>query len=105
MTDKPTMIDAPVRHWACPACPVTDRTQRPDVHQQYHNCAGTGNLSLPLVEIHEPGAPADATHIPKLVPDKDGNPALVSVGTHHGPNSVNPGRVDRSVFLGPVKTA
>ncbi len=95
------ILDAPVRHWACPACEVTDRTQKVEQHQQYHECAGTGRLNIPLVEVHEPGAEADARHVPQL--SREG--ALTSIGTEHGPNSLYPGRIDRTVFLGPVRTA
>lgn len=97
MSDVP-ILDAPVRHWACPACDTTDRTQRPDVHQQYHECPGTGRLNIPLVEVHEHGARPDARHVPQL----GANGALTSIGTEHGPNSLYPGRVDRTVFLGPI---
>lgn len=98
MSDVVT-IDAPVRHWACPACPATDRTQKPEVHQQHHACPGTGGLWVPLVEVHEPGAPADARHVPQL----SASGALTSIGTEHGENSVYPGRVDRTVYLGPAR--
>ena len=93
------ILEVPVTHWACSACPVTSRTQKAEVHQEYHYCAGTGGLMVPLVEVHEPGAPADARHIPQL----SASGALTSIGTEHGANSVNPGRVDRTVFLGPAR--
>lgn len=99
MPDLP-ILDAPVRHWACDACGHAVSKPGAVNQQEYHPCAGTGGLTVPLVEVHEPGVPADARHVPQLGPDG----SLTSIGTEHGPNSMHPGRVDRTVFLGPVRT-
>lgn len=84
-------IDAPIRHWGCPACPVTDVTQKPEVHTQMHNCPGTGGLMIPLVEVAEHGATPAARHVPQLSAEG----SLVSIGTEHAD-----GRVDRTIFVG-----
>ena len=93
------LLDTPVRHWACPSCPATVSKPGTVDEQEYHNCAGTAGLTIPLVEVHEPGAPADARHIPQL--GAEGN--LTSIGTEHGANSKYPGRVDRTIIAGPVR--
>ena len=67
-------LDAPVRHWGCPACPVTLSKPGTVDEQEYHNCAGTAGLTIPLVEVHEPGAPADARHVPQL--GTEGTPGI-----------------------------
>jgi hypothetical protein len=103
MTGDPVLLEPPVVHWACPDCSVaTSKPRNTDpskTDQEYHNCEGQGGLMIPLVEVHEPGVAADARHIPQLGP----NGVLASVGTEHGPNSVYPGRVDRTIFLGPAR--
>ena len=48
------LLDIPVRWWRCPSCGVTDRTQRADVHTQFHPCPAMGNVSIPLVEVASP---------------------------------------------------
>jgi hypothetical protein len=45
------ILEAPVRFWKCPSCGITDKTQRPDVHTQFHPCPALGNVTIPLVEI------------------------------------------------------
>lgn len=45
------LLDAPIRLWKCPDCSILDRTQRPDVHTQFHNCPALGGISVPLVEV------------------------------------------------------
>lgn len=46
-------LDAPVRYWKCPSCGVTDRTQRSDVHTQFHPCPAMGRVTIPLVEVRD----------------------------------------------------
>jgi hypothetical protein len=50
---QPILLDVPVRFWKCPSCPTVDRTQRVDVHTQYHNCPALGGAAIPLVEVHD----------------------------------------------------
>lgn len=45
------ILDAPVRLWECPACYKQDRTQRADVHTQFHECPAMGGVSIPLAEV------------------------------------------------------
>lgn len=48
------LLDAPVRFWRCPSCPTVDRTQRADVHTQFHDCPALAGLNIPLVEVRDP---------------------------------------------------
>ena len=47
----PNLLEAPVRWWKCPSCGQADRTQKAEVHTQFHNCPALGGLNLPLVEV------------------------------------------------------
>ena len=47
------LLDAPIRWWRCPSCDVTSRTQRNDVHVQYHDCAAMNGLTMPLIETRD----------------------------------------------------
>jgi hypothetical protein len=47
------ILEAPVRFWKCPSCGITDRTQKAEVHTQFHNCPALGGVSIPLVEVHD----------------------------------------------------
>ena len=48
------LLDAPTRFWRCPSCSQVDRTQRSDVHTQFHDCPALGGLNIPLVEVQDP---------------------------------------------------
>ena len=47
------VLEAPVRWWKCPSCGATDRTQRADVHTQFHGCPALGGVSIPLAEVDD----------------------------------------------------
>lgn len=47
------LLDAPVRFWRCPSCSTVDKTQRADVHTQFHDCPALGGLNVPLVEVQD----------------------------------------------------
>ena len=47
------LLDAPVRWWKCPSCRKEDRTQKAEVHTQFHDCPALGGLNIPLVEVHD----------------------------------------------------
>ena len=48
------VLEAPIRYWKCPSCLTVDRTQRADVHTQFHDCPALGNAAIPLVEVSDP---------------------------------------------------
>jgi hypothetical protein len=50
---NPVIVDAPIRLWKCPSCGTTDRTQRADVHTQFHACLALGSVVIPLVEVQD----------------------------------------------------
>lgn len=84
------LLEAPVRHWACPSCQTVDRTQRADAHTQMHNCPGMGGLTLPLVEVRNADARPDARHV--LLEREDyvgdsGAGRYMSARTDHGDGS------------------
>ena len=51
---QPLVLDAPVRFWKCPSCQTVDRTQKAEVHTQFHDCPALGGISIPLVEVTDP---------------------------------------------------
>lgn len=57
-----TFLEAPVRWWKCPNCDVVDRTQRPDVHTQFHDCRALG-VTIPLIEVSDPEARPDGRQV------------------------------------------
>jgi hypothetical protein len=57
------LLEAPIRFWKCPSCRLTDRTQRADVHTQFHPCPALGNVAIPLVEVQDPDAKVRARQI------------------------------------------
>jgi len=77
------LLDAPVRHWACPSCQHQDRTQ--DARTPMHDCGGLRGLLAPLVEVPSPGSKPDAIH---RVLEREDNCAdadrIMSVRTDHG---------------------
>jgi hypothetical protein len=83
-------LNAPVKHWACPSCASRATTQNAEPHTEFHNCPGTGNLSLPLVEVGGSDASPDARHVPQI---GEGG-IITSIATEHGD-----GRVDRTVIM------
>jgi hypothetical protein len=83
-------LEAPLRHWTCPSCSAQATTQKAEPHTEFHNCAGTGDLSLPMVEVQAPGARADARHVPQI--GEGGR--VTSIATEHGD-----GRIDRTVTM------
>lgn len=56
----PVVFEPPVRWWHCPACDMRDRTQKPGVHTQFHNCPAIGGIGVPLVEVRGPDVDAAA---------------------------------------------
>jgi hypothetical protein len=63
MTDGPVLLNAPVRWWKCPSCGLEDRTQRNDVHTQFHSCPALGGVNIPLVEVPDLSAKVAARHV------------------------------------------
>jgi hypothetical protein len=57
------LLEAPIRYWKCPSCDQTDRTQRADVHTQFHNCAAIRGFSIPLVEVKDVDDPVRARQV------------------------------------------
>ena len=51
---RPVVLEAPVRFWKCPSCQTVDRTQKAEVHTQFHTCPAMGDISIPLVEVSDP---------------------------------------------------
>lgn len=78
------ILDAPVRYWKCPSCRLTDRTQRPDVHTQFHECPALAGASIPLAEVSDPDDKPDAHHV--VVQRNDG-PEVASILTERGDGS------------------
>jgi len=63
---KPLLIDAPIRFWKCPSCGKVDRTQKAEVHTQFHDCPALGGLNVPLVEVADPDDKVKARQVPKM---------------------------------------
>jgi hypothetical protein len=57
------VLEPPVRYWKCPSCLLVDRTQRSDVHTQFHNCPALGNVAIPLIEVSDPDAKPQGRHV------------------------------------------
>lgn len=88
------IIDAPVRWWRCPSCDVTSRTQRNDVHIQYHSCGAFNGLTMPLIETRDhddkPDGIQRAVSREDYVGDEILNPlagTTMSIVTEHGDGS------------------
>lgn len=81
---QPPILQAPVRWWRCPSCQATDRTQRSDVHTQFHNCPALGNVAIPLVEVSDPDDKPDGRQV--IVQSGNGANAA-SVRTERGDGS------------------
>jgi hypothetical protein len=47
--DKLPILNAR-KEWDCPNCAAEDVTEVAQPHTRFHNCAGMGGLSLPMVE-------------------------------------------------------
>lgn len=62
---NPLVLDAPVRFWKCPSCSLTDRTQKAEVHVQFHDCEALGGLNIPLVEVADPDDKPRARQVAK----------------------------------------
>jgi hypothetical protein len=90
------LLEAPVRHWACPSCSVTSRTQEAQPHTRMHSCAGLSGLTAPMVEVEHDGDHPDARHLVLERQDYAGSPFVprfMGVRTEHGD-----GRVDATAF-------
>ncbi len=93
---RAVVLEIPVLYWACPSCEMTDRTQRPGPHTQFHACPGLGGLNAPLVIVAKPDDKPDARHVPQEREDFMGDelaPRIMSLRTDHGD-----GRNDILVF-------
>lgn len=78
------LLDAPIRYWKCPSCLLTDRTQRSDVHTQFHNCPAINGACIPLVEVHDLDDKPDGRQV--IVPNETGA-GLASIRTERGDGS------------------
>ena len=88
------LLEPPIRVWKCPSCGVTDRTQRADVHTQFHNCPAIGGACIPLVEVHDVDDKPNGRQL--IVPSEVG-PGMASVRTERGDGSN-----DTTVFAQPA---
>lgn len=77
-------LAAPVRFWKCPSCQTVDKTQRSDVHTQFHPCPALGGVSIPLAEVSDPDDKPDARQV---TIGRDDGPGLASVLTERGDGS------------------
>lgn len=78
------LLEPPVRYWKCPSCLLTDRTQRSDVHTQFHNCPAIGGACIPLVEVHDVDDKPDGR---QLIVQSETGPGMASVRTERGDGS------------------
>lgn len=76
------LLDAPVRYWRCPSCGLLDRTEKPEIHTQMHECPALGGIAIPLSEVKGPDSDLKARHVPVMREDYagDANP-LTAVRT------------------------
>ena len=78
------LLEAPVRWWRCPSCLTTDRTQRADVHTQFHPCPALNNANIPLIEVSDHDANPDGR---QLVVNREDGPGIASIRTERGDGS------------------
>ena len=78
------LLNAPVRFWKCPSCLMSDRTQRADVHTQFHNCPALNGMNIPLVEVHDVD---DDPHARQLVVQHEDGPEIASIRTERADGS------------------
>ena len=91
------ILEAPTRYWKCPSCGTEDRTQKSEVHTQFHPCAALGGVSIPLVEVHDLDARVRARQ--RLVAaETDGSMASIRTERLDGSNDV-------TVFTNPAIAA
>lgn len=88
------LLEAPIRLWKCPSCLVTDRTQRADVHTQFHNCAALNGVSIPMAEVLSLD---DAPAARQVTVDREDGPGIASVRTER-----SDGSNDVTVFAQPA---
>jgi len=43
------LLAAPVRHWECPNCDLTQTTCEAEPHTRFHACPGLAGLTAPMV--------------------------------------------------------
>ena len=43
------VFGVPEKRWECPSCDLQQVTRRPDVHTEFHHCAGLAGLWAPMV--------------------------------------------------------
>lgn len=108
MSDKAKAVLLTVRtEWECPNCTVTDVTDGPVTGVRFHNCAGLGGLSAPLVDKAKVGSGVQVTAEVRedyignekgLTYDENGQPIMAVVTEY------SDGRNDAAVFL-PVARA
>lgn len=77
-------LKPPTRWWKCPSCQLVDKTERHDVHTQFHNCAALNGMNIPLVEVADHDARADARQL--VIPREDA-PGMAAVRTERGDGS------------------
>ena len=96
--DKGIPILSARKAWDCPNCNAEDVTEEAKPHTRFHNCAGMGGLSLPMVEKSRHGADKRSVRVSKvvrqdyvgkekgLVYDDEGQPIMAAV-TEYGDGS------------------
>ena len=84
---EPVLLEAPVRWWKCPSCGTEDRTQRSDVHTQFHNCPALNGMNVPLAEVASLDDKPQSRH---LVVQREDGPDVAAVRTERmdGSNDV-----------------
>ena len=78
------LLEAPIRNWKCPSCLTEDRTQRADVHTQFHNCPALNGVSIPLVEVKHLD---EKVHARQVVVQREDGPQVASIRTERSDGS------------------
>ena len=81
------LLEAPIRWWKCPSCGTEDRTQKAEVHTQFHPCPALGGVSIPLVEVHDLDDRVKARQLP-VANEVDGNTSSIRTERLDGSNDV-----------------
>ena len=90
------LLDAPIKWWRCPSCPMVDKSQQAGPHTRMHICPALGNATIPLVEVASPDATPDARHVFIEREDYAATPdasRIAAISTRHGS-----GRIDCTVL-------
>jgi hypothetical protein len=82
------LLGTPVRWWKCPSCDVVDRTERNDVHTQFHPCRALNGANIPLIEVGSPDDKPNGRQVVVAREDYVGaNSPVASIRTERGDGS------------------